>query len=301
MEYKDYYKVLGVDKKASADEIKKAYRKLAKKYHPDANQGSKHSEEKFKTLNEAYEVLGDEKKRQQYDTFGQQGDFSGGSNFDPSQYGGFNSRSNRNTNADFSDFFNTFFGGDNGDPFSSRRSSGFGHRQRDIAGEDIETSVYVDIEEAYHGVKKKYSLNTGSGIQIVSVNIPAGILPEKKIKISDHGMPGPTGKFGHLYLKIHFNKHKNLELKGLDIYTFVEIYPWEAYYGTKKVIQTLDGKIKVTIPSNIQSSDKIKLAKKGYKDMKGHQGGLYLEVKIVNPVELPKEIESAYKKLMNEK
>ncbi len=300
MRYKDYYEELGVKKSATSDEVKKAYRKLAKKYHPDANQGDSKSEEKFKTINEAYEVLGDDEKRKQYDSFGQQGNFHNGMNFDPSQFGGQYSHSGQaGTSGDFSDFFNAFFGGSDdfggGGGFADSFKQKFRHR--DMPGEDLETKAFVDIEEAYQGVKKQYTINTGSGKQTISVNIPAGILPGKKIKIPNQGQAGPTGIKGNLLLNIQFNKSKQYELDGLDVYTTVEIFPWEAYYGIEKVVRTLAHKVKVKIPKDIKSNGKIKLSNKGYKDMKGNVGNLYIEVKIVNPTPLSKEAEDYYKKL----
>lgn len=306
MKYKDYYEILGVDRKAGTAEIKKAYRHLAKKYHPDRNPGDKKSEEKFKEINEAFEVLGNEDKRKKYDAMGSTGYFYNGMDFDPSQFGGFSggrTYTYSTGNTDFSDFFNMFFGGNGSFGFedlfnhSRRDSMQDGFSSRDLKGQNIESEITVDIEEAYSGAKKQFSFDAGMGVQTISVTIPAGIMPGKKIKIKEQGLPGPTGKKGDLLLKVNFRKHGKYRLDGLDIHSFVEVFPWEAYFGAEKVIETLDGKIKIKIPERINSGKKIKIQGKGYKNMEGHTGNLYAEIRIVNPEHLPPEIEKAYKSM----
>lgn len=309
MKYKDYYEILGVDKEASQADIKKSFRKLAKQYHPDTNAGNKKSEEKFKEINEAFEVLGDEEKRKKYDMFGNSGHFHQGMDFDPSQYSsqfdfgnyGGGTYTYTTDSKDFSDFFNMFFGSngsfDNIFEGAKTRNYHRGYTHEELKGQDVESEIKIDITEAYKGIKKQITLNTGMGTSSISVNIPSGILPSKKIKLKGQGLPGPSGKKGDLYLKVHFNENKKYILNGLDLTTFAEIFPWEAYFGTEKIIETMDGKIKIKIPSKIQSGQKIKITDKGYKDMKGNKGHLYVEIKIVNPSSLPPEGEEAYKKL----
>lgn len=303
MKYKDYYETLGVDKGADQSEIKKAYRKLAKKYHPDANPNNKAAEEKFKTINEAYEVLGDEDKRKKYDQFGSEFDFSNGSNFDPSQFGFGGGGYRTTTNGDFSDFFNTIFGGgsrnsgfDMGDLFGG----GFGKRQGGCSGcgqtnrgQDVETEIRISIEEGFEGIQKKVSLRAGNDVKKISVKIPSGIEEGKKIKLSGQGKMG-----GDLYLKVKFKPHDIFTLDGIQLNQDVELMPWEAAFGTQKIIQTLKGKIKVKIPAGIQTDGKIKIAKKGYKDMKGNVGDLYIRVRIMNPSVLSDEERELYEKLM---
>lgn len=312
MEYKDYYAILGVDKNSSQADIKKAYRKLAKKYHPDANKGDKKSEEKFKEINEAFEVLGNEEKKKKYDMFGQSGNFYQGMDFDPSEFGfgGFGGRGHTYTyttgNGDFSDFFNMFFGGGAGSGSAFGFDDIFGnstrtrHNTRSYSqqpGQDIESETQVDIKEAYNGSKKQFTIDTGMGKQSISVTIPAGITPGKKIKLKGQGLPGPTGVKGDLYIKIQIKPDPKFILNGLDITSVLEILPWDAYFGTDKIVETLDGKIKLKVPPQIQSGNKIKVPNKGYKDMQGKRGNLYVEIKIVNPSSLPPEGEEAYKKL----
>lgn len=215
MEYKDYYKILEVEKTASQDEIKKSYRKLAKKYHPDLNKDNPQGQEKFKEINEAYEVLGDEEKRKQYDTFGSNYNFSGGQNFDPSQYG-FGSYQYSGDFSDlggFSDFFNAFFSGGQGrstGDFRSRRQS-------------YESELRLTIGEIYKGTEKSINLNIGGENKSIRVKVPSGILAGKKIKVKGE----KWGILGDILFKIILVEEKNIRLEGLDIVKKVEIYPWE--------------------------------------------------------------------------
>lgn len=297
MKFKDYYQVLGVDKKASQEEIKKAYRKMAKKYHPDAHPGDKAAEEKFKEANEAYEVLGNEDKRKKYDQFGAQGQFYNGADFDPSAYGFGNNvhYEYRQASAnDFSDFFNMFFGG--GIPFDSFAGDIFGqkrgggsrfNRSSRMKGEDVEAVLTITPVEGFSGGEKRISLRTSAGEKTISLKIPAGIKPGEKIKLSGQGGPGINGgSKGDLYLIVEFTHNGTFELNGLNVEAPIALYPWEAALGTEKPFQTLDGKISVKVPAGIQSGNKIRVAGKGYRDRKGSRGDLFLRVKIVNPEKL---------------
>lgn len=288
MEYKDYYDILGIDKNASNSEIKKEYRKLAKKYHPDLNPDNKKAQEKFKEINEAYEVLGDEKKRKQYDTFGGQSSFNNGQHFDPSQYG-FNDFGgfSQTTGGDFggfSDFFNMFFGGG---------SQGQGQRRQQPQTQTYESEISITLEEGYKGVTKPVSFRVGNDTKKLSVKVPKGILPGKKIKIKGQ----KSGIQGDLYLKVNFKEDKNRELVELNIYQKIDLLPWDAAFGIEKIVETLSGKIKITIPKNMESGKRIRIPKKGYRDMKGKTGDLYIEVCITNPDKLTKKQEKLYKEL----
>jgi curved DNA-binding protein len=306
MQYKDYYKILGVDKNATQDEIKTAYRKLAKKYHPDLNQGDPKAQEKFKDINEANEVLGDEAKRKKYDAFGSGYNFSNGQDFDPSQFGFDNSgkgfkytytTGNGGNFGGFSDFFNMFFGGNDSnieDLFrgnTGRRRTSFYEEPR----QNYETELGISLEEAYNGVEKRVSLYIGNELKTISVKIPKGILPNKKIKIRGE----KVGVRGDIYIKINILNNSEYEIKGLDIITKIKLLPWEAAFGTKLVVSTISGKIKVKIPAGVQSGQKIRIPAKGYKDMKNNTGDLYIEILIVNPNVLSKEEEKLYKELKN--
>ena len=299
MEYKDYYKILGVDKGASNEEIKKAYRSLAKKYHPDLNPNDTSAQEKFKDINEAYEVLGDEKKRKKYDTFGSTGGFANGQNFDPSNFGFENfgnghSYTYTTSGEGFSDFFNMFFGGED---FGISDLFGGGTRSRNAYEREVpkyESEVNITIEEAYNGVKKPISLKIGNENKSLSVNVPKGILPGKKIKIKGE----KAGIHGDIYFKVNIISNENLRLEGLDLYKKIDLFPWDAALGTHIVIDTLDGKkVKVKIPANMKTGKRIKIPRKGYKDMRGKKGDLYIETNIVNPINLTKEQKKLYEEL----
>ena len=339
MEYKDYYKILGVEKTATQDEIKKAYRKMAKMYHPDKTKGDKAAEEKFKEANEAFEVLGDEEKRKKYDQFGQYGNFQGGMNFDPNDFadifsgfsgfsGGSGGFSSAGGACGFSDFFSAMFGGMDGaaggggaryqnysygDPFSGFSGMGgagmggqsyaYGGGHQGCEGGcapkpnyDLETKMKIKLKDAYEGKTTKVSYNAGEGRKTVSVKIPAGIESGKKIKLKDQGRKAPDGTYGNLMIEIDIQPEPHQTLKGKDLYETIEVAPWEAYLGAEKIVSTLDGKIKVKIPAGIQNGQKIKLAGKGYRNMKGTRGDLYIETVVNNPDEVPEFIVEAYKK-----
>ena len=302
MKYKDYYEILGVDKSASQEEIKSAYRKLAKKYHPDTNPDNKSAEEKFKDISEAYEVLGDKEKRQKYDTFGTQGEFQNGYDFDPSQYGfGDNihySYSSGEGNG-FSDFFNSFFSGSGGfeNMFnSSNRSHGpktgyhFG-----VDGKDVEVDVNITLHEGFTGAKKNISLRKGKDTKTINYKVPVGIKDGEKIRLRGQGNKGHSGgKDGDIYLTFHFKKQEGMVLEGTDIYMDVDVYPWEAALGAKKSINTLDGKISVNIPAQMQTGKKIRVSRKGYINKDSSRGDLYLKIKIINPEIIDDELKSLF-------
>lgn len=300
MEYKDYYKILGVDKSATQEEIKKKYRTLAKKYHPDLNKDNESAQEKFKEINEAYEVLSDAEKRKKYDTFGSAYNFSGGQNFDPNQYGFGNVHYEYGGGGDFSDFFNMFFGSSKSGGKS--RKSGFSFSNiSDLFGSSArkqrqiyESDLYISLKEAYSGTVKSLNLSLNNQNRKVDVKVPAGILENKKIKLKGE----KWGIDGDLIFRVHIVKDEKMILDGLDIIQSVDIYPWEAYFGCQKTINTLDSKVRLRIPEKIASSKKIKVKNKGFKDMSDRIGDLYVKVNIVNPEKLDEEGEKLYKNLM---
>lgn len=319
MQYKDYYKVLGVDKTASPEQIKKAFRKLAKKYHPDTNPGNKAAEEQFKDVNEAYEVLGDEKKRKQYDTFGQQYNFQGGYDFDPSQYGfGNNARYEYRTGGagagGFSDFFNMFFGGGginlddilSGGRFESRGGrgasgfdfGGFGDTNpRKTKGNNVEAEIEITLAEAFAGVQKRVSLRGPKGEKKLEFKIPRGVGNGEKIRLAGQGEAANGVPNGDLFLTVRFRKDDRVKLDGINLVRQVDIYPWDAALGGEVPVETLDGKIIVSVPKGIQNGGRIRVTGKGYVDRNGRRGDLYLEVVIVNPREISPKAEELYKSL----
>ncbi len=300
MEYKDYYKVLGVEKTATQEEIKKAYRKLAKKYHPDANPGNKQAEEKFKEASEAYEVLGNAENRKKYDEMPQGG-------FDPNAWQNFGGPGGRTytwhsagDEGGFSDFFNMFFGGSS--PFGGAESfggSGFGRRaggSRSGAfdGQDAEGETTVGVIEAMRGTSRMIRV----GEKKINVKIPAGIANGDKIKVSGQGLPGHGGgKNGDLYLKINIADEGGFKLNGNDLEKDLEVYPWEAALGCKKDVYTGSAHVAVKVPSGVNSGKRIRLSGHGYNSRKGIAGDMYLTVKIVNPRSITPEAKELFAKL----
>ncbi len=320
MDFKDYYKVLGLEKGASAEEIKKTYRKLAKKYHPDTNPGNKASEEKFKEVGEAYEVLGDKEKRAKYDEMyddlksGRYREQAGGG-FDPSTYrtqagqnGGYQYTWNSSDGnaSDFSDFFNMFFGGGGGgfgDIFGNRgsqtggnRSAGFESFSED--GQDIDARVEIGIKQAYKGGEQTITLQTEAGAKTVKFKIPAGIQPGEKIKLTGLGGPGyGKGKAGSLYLVIDLKPEAGFCFVGPDLEKTIDIYPWQAALGDEILISTLDERLNVKIPAGIQTGGKLRLAARGYPAKNGKRNALSLVVKIVNPTHITGDMKAIYEQL----
>lgn len=304
MEYKDYYKVLGVDKSADGKTIKKAYRKLAKQYHPDLHPDDKKAQEKFKEINEAYEVLSDPEKRKTYDTFGSSGNFTGGMNFDPSQYG---YSYTTGGGGDFSDFFDMFFGGGatSAGGSSKRRSRSF--NMSDIFGgfsggatsgggrrnprTQYNTDLTVSLRDAYKGVDRKVSLTINGQAVDVLVKVPAGITEGKKVKVRGDKF----GVDGDILFKIHINLPKGTTMDGLDLTVQKDIYPWEAYFGDRVEVDLPAGKLRVKVLEKTKGGSKLRLAKKGFKDLKKHEGDAYIQFNIINPTSLSAEEEAQYK------
>ena len=302
MKYRDYYELLGVDKKASDADIKKAYRKLAKKYHPDLHPDDKDAHEKFSEINEAYEVLSDPEKRKKYDMFGKNANFSGGQNFNPSDFGfdfgnfGRGASYSYSTSGDsgFSDFFDTLFGGI-GRTASQAKSkrftngSGFNAKKKST----LDAKIEISIDEAINGTSKTIAIKDGNTTKNVEISIPKGIKNNNKIKVNG-------SKFGinaYILAKVIIKEEDNRRVEGNDIIQKEKIMPWDAYFGTKKKIATLDGSLMVTIPEKIHSGQKMRLKGFGYKDRKGKKGDLILELMVDNPENMSEEAKELYQKL----
>lgn len=287
MEYKDYYEILGIKKTATPDEVKKAYRSLAKKYHPDLHPDDKEAQDRFKQVNEAYEVLGDEEKRKKYDMFGKNYDFQGGQNFDPNAYG-FGNYTYHSTGGgeSFSDFFNMFFGGGGGfDRIFNRK-----HQQR----QKYETTLEISLREAYNGGERTVGFSIDGENKEVVIKWPKGIEDGKKIRVKGERF----GVAGDIYVKISLiDKEK---LQGLDISEEVTVFPWEALFGTKKTVETLGGKIKVTIPENTSGKARIRIPGRGFQNRAGKRGDLYLNVRIDNPKNMSDKQRALYERLAKE-
>lgn len=302
MEYKDYYKILGVSKDASQEEIKRAYRELAKKYHPDANKNDPAAEKKFKEINEAYEVLKDPEKREKYDAFGSNYNFQNGMNFDPSQFG-WRTRTYSSGSSGFSDFFDMFFGDggiDLDEIFAGfRRNRGpftfhsFGEGV-DSSPHSTELEVEIGIEEAYRGTSRTISVQTQPGIsRKLKVKIPAGVMEGDKIRLKGQGSYG-----GDLNIIVRIKDEAGFKLDGLDIIKEVPVAPWEAALGEKIQVETLDGQnIVLRLPSGVSSGQKLRIPGRGYRDRNGHRGDLFVMIKIVLPKKMAPQEKELYMKL----
>lgn len=262
--YKDYYKVLDVSRTASTEEIAKAYKKLARKYHPDLNQGDSTAEEKFKDVNEAHEVLKDPQKRKLYDQLGP--NWKDGQHFQNA--GGFGGNFAGAGGGDFSDFFDILFGQQarGGNPFGAQDfgggfASSFGGRQRPRKGKDIEANLQVSLENILAGGPQSITLNTSEGPKNLKVNIPAGCKDGAKLRLSGQGGSGTPN--GDLYLHIQYAKHAKFTVDGINITTEVPISPVEAVFGAKVVVPTLEGDVTMNIPAGSSSGRKLRLKGKG--------------------------------------
>ncbi len=289
MEYKDYYKVLGVDRKASEQEIKRAYRKLAMKYHPDRNAGDKQAEEKFRDINEANEVLSDPKKRSRYDQLGEnyhRWSQAGGTpeGFNWSEWSvprGHGQRVEYGNLEDlfgggFSDFFATIFGGMAGQSVQQRTV-----RQQPQA---YQQPVQISFEEAYKGATRLVQVNGRK----LEVKIPAGAQNGTKVRVRGAGPAGFGGQQGDLYLVIDVANDARFERKGDDLYQEVSVNLPQAVLGGKVTVTTPSGDVILTVPAGTQPGQTIRLAGRGMPALKNSQkfGDLYVKVKVVIPREL---------------
>lgn len=298
MEYKDYYKTLGVERDASDDEIRKVYRKLARKYHPDVAKEPE-AEARFKEVNEAYEVLKDPERRRAYDEFGRVP--PGGQRYQPPPGwdGGFEfSNAGPDSGEAFSDFFETLFRRGAG------RTAGFG----DGRGQDSHARMEVAIEDAYRGATRTLSLRMpvldASGQVTVedrriSVAIPKGIREGQNIRLPGQGMPGfDAGRAGDLFLEVSFAPHPVYRVEGGDLYLDLPIAPWEAALGAKVVMPTPGGKVELRIPENARTGQKMRLKGKGLPGPK--PGDIYATLKIVNPKVSTDEARAIFERMARE-
>ena len=277
MTKRDYYEILGVSRNATKEEIKKAYKRLARKYHPDLHPGNKEMEEKFKEINEAYQILSDDEKRKQYDLFGHAG--VGGGQADSG--GGWYYKAG---GPDF-DFDFGGIGIDLGDIFENifkkRRSTKYYHSNFKPKGQDLHSRMDIDILEAIRGAKKTITIDRGTGrIETIEVSIPAGIRDGQVLRLREKGAPGPGG-YGDLYIKIGVKERSDIKRAGDDIYMDLPITLSEAILGAKINITTPTGdQVEVKIPEGIKSGQKLRLKGKGVNG----KGDLYLVILIHPPV-----------------
>jgi DnaJ-class molecular chaperone len=319
-EVKDYYKILGVSEDASADEIKKAYRKLAQKYHPDRNPDDAEAEERFKEVQEANDVLSDPEKRRQYDqmrknpfgAFGEGGGFrpGGGSRYyeaPDGTYVRFDSGGDMGGEGfgGIGDIFSRFFGG-GGDPFGGAQQTrdpfGRGQQQRGpgrrtAGGRDVETRVHLSFQQALRGGKTEVTLPDGERVRL---SIPKGVRPGFKIRLRGRGQPGPTGQRGDLYVTFEVEPHPRFERDGEDLRTTIEVNAFEAMLGTSRSLTNAYGKrIKVPVSAGTQPGATLRLKGQGVKTDRG-TGNLYVTIDVTIPDHLTDEQEAALRKAAEE-
>src|SRR5262249_6915603 len=286
MEFKDYYKTLGVSKTATEKEIKQAYRKLARKHHPDVNPGDKSAESKFKAINEAYEVLGDPAKRKKYDELGanwrmyEQGgagapgggpppgwNVNYGARPGSSGGGGFRTMTEEEMREmfgdsdPFSDFFHTFFGGGiGGDQEPGARGRG-ARARAPRQGRDVEQEIELNLEDALHGTTRRFSISHDGSARNVDVRIPAGVGDGSRVRIAGEGEHGTSGaKSGDLYLRVRLVPHPKFDVKGKDLYARVTVPLTTAVLGGEAQVETLGGKsLRLKIPSGTQNGQVFRL------------------------------------------
>ncbi|MEL6910434.1 MAG: DnaJ C-terminal domain-containing protein [Cyanobacteria bacterium J06629_2] len=298
-DFKDYYQVLGIKKNAGADEIKRAYRQLARKYHPDLNPGDKKAEARFKEVNEAQEVLSDPEKRRKYDQYGQywsqmgQGgaspragspgvnvDFGG---FDFGQYG------------TFEDFINEMLGRGATRSTRSYSTSSRGASYGNMSAPDSEASLTLSFSEAFHGTQKQFLL----GNETVKVRIPAGAKSGSRLRIKGKGQTSSlSGQRGDLYLNIQLQPHPLFKFKGDNLVAEIPITPEEAVLGASITVPTPDGKVELKIPQGVDSGQSLRLKGKGWRKSNSQRSDLMAQLKIVTPKDLSSAEQEYYQKLM---
>jgi len=310
VQFRDYYETLGVPKSATDDEIRSAFRKLARKYHPDVAKDKKAAEEKFKEINEAYEVLGDPEKRKKYDQLGADWNRPGGFQPPPGWQGGAQQPGGgfyqwggdgggvqcELDGTGLSDFFEAFFGGGRG------RSAfgGFGGRQATAErGADVEADIMVTLEEALHGSTRTVSLRrAGSNkVENYQVKIPRGVHEGQRIRLRGQGEAGARGgKSGDLFLRVRLARHPDFTVEGSDLIHEVKIGPWQAVLGSELLVPTLEGKVRLKIPTGTQGGQRFRLRERGLPGVSGKRGDLYVVVQI----NVPKKITERERELWTE-
>lgn len=285
MKYKNYYKVLELKSdRVSDEEIKNAYRRLAKKYHPDINPGDEVASEKFKLVNEAYQVLGNEVSKKKYDRI-------------------HNIYRVKDTIEDTKEKIN-FDGMSDmiGMVFGKKEQSNFENKNKSIpiTGEDLESKIDITLEEAFFGTEKKLAFRTVTGdIKNISVKIPKGIRTGEKVRLAKQGKPGKNGgEPGDLYIKIEIMKNDFFEVKGFDLCMNLKLSPWEAALGTEVKIENIDSSILVNVPAGTESGEILRIANSGFWNTSTYgRGDLLLNIQIMVPKELTDTEKLLFEKL----
>lgn len=301
MQYKDYYKILGLEKTATADDIKKAYRKLVRQYHPDVSKAADASE-RTAEINEAYAVLSDQEKRQAYDSIGSGTYSHEGQDFQPPpdwNYG-FDYANGGADGGEFSDFFEQMFG-----RARSSRHGGFGDARAAMRGNDQYAKIELDVTDAYHGAERTLTLRHltldqhGQAVpteHTLNVKIPKGVYEGQHIRLTGRGDPGINGgPAGDLLLEVQFKADPRWRTEGRDVYQPLRLAPWEAALGASITVQTPSGETNVTVPANSKPNQKLRLKERGIPGAK--PGHFYLELDIAWPTADNDQARQAYAEL----
>jgi curved DNA-binding protein len=314
VQYKDYYEILGVSRTASDAEIKKSFRKLAREYHPDVARDKKKAEEKFKEINEAYEVMSDPAKRKKYDELG--ANWKSGADFRPPPgwenfAGGPAFRGGRPGAQEFefqfggtgfSDFFEQLFGSRmRGGPGGFRRARNFADEENAERGRDIEGDILVTLEEAMRGAVRTVNVRHPAGRAVKTethqVKIPPGVTGGQKLRVAGRGEAGSGGgAAGDLYLRVQLAKHPDFEVEDHDLIYEAGLAPWEAVLGANLSVPALDGRVNIKIPPGTQNGQKLRVRGRGLPARNGTRGDLI----IVAQIAVPAKVSEAEKKLWEE-
>jgi curved DNA-binding protein len=296
--FRDYYETLGVGRDASEDDIRRAYRRLARENHPDVNKDPE-AEDRFKEVSEAYEVLRDPEKRAAYDRFGQNWkagqDVSGAGGFGGGDYGGF-----EDVRFDFGGGGGGFGGGDFSDFFEGMFGRGGGGRTRGFngfasRGQDQVAELELSLQEAARGGKRRVSLADGRDYE---VNIPPGVRDGQRIRLAGEGGGGAGGPSGDLFLRVRVRPDPRFEVEGNDLYVDLPVTPWEAALGADGIeVPTLDGRARVRVPPGSSCGRQLRLRGEGMPDGRGGSGDLYATVEIKVPKELSPEEREHFERL----
>ena len=283
MEYKNYYEVLGVVKTATPEEIRSVFRKKAREYHPDVAKDKVKGAEKFKELNEAYEVLSDPAKRAKYDQMGREVpgggyDWAGGV---PRGQAGPGMEEVHFGGTGFSDFFESMFGGMGG--VEGMRAAG--GRRMARRGADVEGDLMVTLEEAMQGSSREVTLQRGGGrVETYRVKVPAGVREGQRIRLAGRGQEGASGgEAGDLYLRVRLARHPDLRVEGEDLVTDLEMAPWEMVGGATVPVKTLEGAVMLKVPAGSLAGQKLRLRGQGLRREDGSRGDLYAILEVVVP------------------
>jgi curved DNA-binding protein len=300
VEFKDYYTTLGVARDASTADIKKAFRKLAREWHPDVAKDKKAAEAKFKEINEANEVLSDPEKRKKYDALGADWQNPHAGRQSRAAYPGSEQEFNFGGTG-FSDFFEQYFSGASRYGFPGGGPAG----NRERRGSDIEGDILVSLEEVMHGAVRPISLQTTDArtgkvsTHTFQVRIPPGVTDGKRIRVPSQGEPGTGGAAaGDLYLRVRHAAHPDFHTEGHDLYHELEIAPWEAVLGTQISVPTLNGPVKLRVPAGSENGHQLRVRSRGLpKGKTGERGDFYATIIVQIPTRITEAERAIWEKL----